>query len=96
MKNQSLRGAALAALVASLFAGGAAAAHPGHGKDKAKGVKCAGINECKGKGECGGADSACRGLNDCKGKAWITVASKKACEDKGGKVVTPPEHKKPK
>ena len=66
---------------------GVAAGHPNHAKEKSKGVKCAGVNACKGRGECGGADSSCRGMNDCKGQAWITVATKKQCADQGGKVV---------
>ena len=89
------RSVAIAAAVAAMFAAGSAQAHPGHTAHKAKGVKCAGVNECKGKGECGGADNACRGMNECKGQAWITVDSKKACDIKGGKVVKPHEHKKP-
>jgi hypothetical protein len=88
------KGVAIAAAVAAMFAAGSAKAHPGHSKEKSKTVKCSGINECKGKGECGGADNACRGMNECKGQAWITVDSKKFCETKGGKVVTPHEHKK--
>jgi len=79
-----------------MFAAGAARAHPGHAAEKSRGVKCAGVNECKGKGECGGADNACRGMNDCKGQSWVTVASKKVCTDKGGKIVQVHEHKKPK
>jgi uncharacterized membrane protein len=95
MKRGTLTGAVIAAAVASMFASGMAGAHPNHAKDKAKGVKCAGVNGCKGKGECGGADNACRGMNECRGQAWVSVASRKECDARGGKVVTPHEHKKP-
>ena len=92
MKKHLLSGAVIAAAVASMFAS-SAAAHPNHAKEKSKGVKCAGINACKGRGECGGADSSCRGLNDCKGQSWITVATRKQCADRGGKVVTSTSHR---
>ncbi len=58
-------------------------------KEAKKGVKCSGINECKGKGECGAADGshACKGKNGCKGKGWVNAADAKACTDKKGTVV---------
>jgi hypothetical protein len=56
-------------------------------KGKEKGVKCAGVNSCKGKGSCSSADNACAGKNGCKGKGWMEVKSEKACKDKGGTVV---------
>lgn len=58
-------------------------------KKAAKGVKCSGINECKGKGECGAADGShsCKGKNECKGKGWVNSANAKACTDKKGTVV---------
>ena len=49
-------------------------------------VKCSGINECKGKTECGGADHSCKGQNECKGKGWV-MASNDDCSSKGGSVV---------
>lgn len=49
-------------------------------------VKCSGINECKGKGECGAADHSCKGQNECKGKGWV-MASTEDCSGKGGSVV---------
>ncbi len=49
-------------------------------------VKCAGINECKGKGACGGATTSCAGTNECKGKGWLLL-SEKECKDKKGTVI---------
>lgn len=49
-------------------------------------VRCEGINECKGKGECGNAEYSCAGNNACKGKGWIVVSAKE-CKEKKGKVV---------
>ena len=49
-------------------------------------IKCAGINECKGQGACGGADHDCAGKNECKGKGWVKV-SMAECTAKGGTKV---------
>ena len=49
-------------------------------------VRCSGVNDCKGKGECGGANSSCAGTNECKGKGWV-LAAEKDCKSKGGKVL---------
>ncbi|MDX2013541.1 MAG: hypothetical protein SFW67_25335 [Myxococcaceae bacterium] len=78
----------VAAAVASLFATSAFAgdkAPAKTGKDAAQ-VKCTGVNECKGKGACGGAGHDCAGNNECKGKGWISLAEKD-CKAKGGTVV---------
>jgi len=75
-------------------AGGLLLTATAFGQDKEKkaakkGVKCSGINECKGKGECGAADGShsCKGKNECKGKGWVNSANAKACTDKKGAVV---------
>ena len=52
-----------------------------------KGVKCSGINSCKGQGACAGAGHGCAGKNSCKGTGWSYTKSEKECTDKGGKVV---------
>jgi hypothetical protein len=46
--------------------------------------ECAGINSCKGKGECGGVGHSCSGKNACKGKGWVkkTEAECKAAKGK--------------
>ncbi|MEW6433081.1 MAG: hypothetical protein AB1730_16380 [Myxococcota bacterium] len=82
------KGVMLASAVASLFASAALAADKAPKKD-AKGtapaeVRCEGVNECKGKGACGGATHGCAGQNECKGKGWV-VMSEKECKAKGGK-----------
>ncbi len=46
-------------------------------------VKCVGINECKGQGQCDMPTHACAGQNECKGKGWIMV-TKAECDAKGG------------
>lgn len=51
-----------------------------------KGVKCLGINACKGQSGCRTAANACKGQNSCKGKGWLMVDSEKECVDKGGTV----------
>jgi uncharacterized membrane protein len=86
MQNQ-LKGALVAAAVASLFAAGSAIAAD-DGKTEAKTVKCSGTNACKGHGACAGEGNACAGKNACKGHGWEKVSSAKDCTDKGGKVVT--------
>ena len=88
-----LTGAVVASVVAGLFAANAIAAGTTPAKDSkdskttsAK-VKCTGVNDCKGKGECSGDGHGCSGNNSCKGKGWVTMDSAKACTDKGGKVL---------
>lgn len=89
--TKTMKGVVLASAVASLFAGAALAGDKGTMKKEGKqasaeGVRCEGINECKGKGECGGAKHDCAGMNECKGKGWVSVAAKD-CKAKGGKVL---------
>lgn len=82
----TMNGKAIAMTVVGLLL--AAAPRVGHADDKTKEakVKCAGINACKGKGGCAGADNSCGGKNGCKGKGWIEVSAKE-CKDKKGTVV---------
>ncbi len=84
---KSTKGVLIASAVASLFIMNAANAQE-KSKDTAKAVKCAGVNECKGKAACAGAKNSCAGENGCKGQGWIKVGSEKECKDKGGTVVT--------
>ena len=80
-----MKGAVIASAVASLFlAKGALAADQAGGKAEAK-VKREGVNECKGKGACGGGGHDCAGQNACKGKGWIEL-SDADCKAKGGTV----------
>ena len=50
------------------------------------GVKCVGINSCKGTSECKTAKSECKGQNGCKGQGWTSTKSAKECTDAGGMV----------
>jgi hypothetical protein len=51
------------------------------------GVKCLGINECKGQGGCAVPDGhSCAGQNECKGKGWVKVSAAD-CTAKGGTVL---------
>lgn len=84
-------GALVAALVAGMFAAGAVAADekpPGtRAKETSVKVKCGGLNECRGKGECAGPGHACAGHNECRGKGWVTKESEEACKAAGGTVI---------
>jgi hypothetical protein len=85
---KTTKGVLIASAVASLFIMNAANAEEKGGKEASKAVKCAGVNECKGKGACAGAKNSCAGENGCKGQGWTKMSSEKECKDKGGTVVT--------
>lgn len=80
----TVKGAMVASAVAGLFAAGTPAVV--FAKDTAK-VKCAGINSCKGKGQCHSATSSCAGQNGCKGKGWVETTAKE-CKAKKGTIVS--------
>jgi hypothetical protein len=61
---KSLNKFALAAATAALFAGAIA---PVAHAEEAAGVKCEGINSCKGTSKCATATTSCSGQNACKG-----------------------------
>lgn len=54
---------------------------------QADGVKCSGINACKGQSACQTASSSCKGQNACKGQGWAEVGTAAECTSKGGKVL---------
>jgi hypothetical protein len=57
-------------------------------KAKTDVIKCAGLNDCKGKGACkAAAMNDCKGKNACKGKGFVETKTTKECADKGGKVL---------
>lgn len=88
MLKATVKGALIASVVAGMF--GCASSQPASvakSKEAASAVKCAGLNECKGKGACAGADNACKSVNSCKGKGWIET-SERECLDKGGTVLS--------
>lgn len=76
---------AIAATAAALFTGFAAPTLA-HAADE-MGVKCAGINSCKGTSECKTAKSGCKGQNSCKGQGWTHAKSAEECTSAGGKVL---------
>ena len=90
MKN-TLKGAVIASAVASLFAAGAFAGDA-PAPAASKGVKCAGVNSCKGTGACAGAKNSCAGKNSCKGTGWSYTPTAADCTAKKGTVV--PDHAK--
>ena len=75
-----------ALLVAMMLAAGDKAPAPKKNDKATAQVRCSGVNECKGKGACGGADSSCAGTNDCKGKGWVLLTEKE-CKEKKGTVL---------
>jgi hypothetical protein len=78
-------------MIAAAVAGMFMSATPVVAAEKAAGkIHCAGVNSCKGKGDCHSADNGCKGQNGCKGKGWIELGEK-ACKAKGGTVATPTE-----
>ena len=84
--KSSTRGALIALSVATMFA-----ARDVRADDTAKDapktdakVKCSGVNECAGKGSCGGAGNSCAGKNSCKGKGVMDMSAED-CAKKGGK-----------
>jgi hypothetical protein len=81
----SMKNAALASAVASLFLSGAALAKEKTEKKTDNKVMCSGINECKGHGGCKSASNACKGQNGCKGQG-VTETTSDDCKAKGGKV----------
>ena len=70
------------ATAAAIFAAGtfATAAH-------ADGVKCGGVNACKGQSSCKGAANSCKGQNACKGQGWTPVKNNLECTAKNGRIV---------
>jgi hypothetical protein len=73
----------LAASAAAAFALSAAVGPATAGN----GVKCSGINSCKGTSACKTAESSCKGKNSCKGFGWTETATAAECIAKGGKVM---------
>jgi hypothetical protein len=66
----------------SAFAAGAiaTAAH-------ADGVKCGGVNACKGQSACKTANSSCKGQNACKGQGFTEADTSLECTAQGGKLL---------
>lgn len=80
MRNKKLLvGATLATAAALIFA-----VAPATSIAASAGVKCYGINGCKGKSACKSANNSCKGLNNCKGQGFIMESSTDACNNAGG------------
>ena len=82
-------GTLIALAAASLFAaackknaGSDTMAHPA---DKSAQVACAGVNACKGMGECKTANNGCAGQNGCKSQGIVNMSEEK-CRADGGTV----------
>lgn len=88
--NRTTKGALIALSVAALFSARTATADSADSDVKTKKeakVRCTGVNECKGKGECAAAGNSCGGSNECKGKGVVMVPEEE-CTKKGGKVAS--------
>ena len=90
--NRTTKGAVIALGVAALFSARGAFAGSddkaaGHDAKKEAKVRCTGVNECKGKGECATGGNSCGGSNECKGKGVVMMGADK-CKEKGGTVAT--------
>ena len=79
------KGIVIASAVATLALSGSLTA-AAQDKGKMEPVKCAGANECKGKGSCKSAMNDCKGKNACKGKGFVETKDVKECATKGGKA----------
>lgn len=80
------KGVMIATAVAAMALGGELSALA-QGKAMSEPVKCAGLNDCKGKGACKSALNDCKGKNACKGKGFVETKTTKECGDRGGKVL---------
>ncbi len=84
--NRRQLGSIAAAAAFALLSTGIAAFDAAAAKDA--GVKCAGVNSCKGHSECKTATNECKGMNECKGHGWVTKSSESECTAAGGKVIS--------
>ena len=82
--TKSSLAASLAMAAAALFALGAA---PMAAQAQDAGVKCAGVNGCKGTSESKTAKSECKGHNSFKGQGWVSKKTADECTKAGGTVV---------
>ena len=74
-------GACLAAAAAVLVMAGTQVASAAEGSKS--GVKCYGVNACKGNSACKSAGNACKGQNACKGTGFVPTSAD-ACKQLGG------------
>src|ERR1700722_7779815 len=55
-----------------------------------QGVKCYGINGCKGKSACQTSANGCGGKNACKGQGYLMIPTQQECITKGGSLTEIP------
>ena len=81
-REHTLTKRTIIATAVSIFAAGtfATAAH-------ADGVKCSGVNACKGQSACKMGNSSCKGQNACKGQGFTQTSDVASCTAQGGKVI---------
>jgi hypothetical protein len=72
------------ATAAAIFAAGSLVAVAAHAQG---GVKCAGVNACKGQSACKMTNSSCKGQNACKGQGFTQTSDVASCTAQGGKVI---------
>lgn len=83
MKKTQILGYASAGILLAISGLGA-----GCNRTNSEKGECHGVNECKGKGACGGVHPDgtkydCAGKNTCKGLGWLELTEKE-CNDKKG------------
>lgn len=85
MKQYARSGAVLAAAALSFVVGNTVIGNLAQaaGDDQ---ILCAGVNSCKGQGDCHSYVNSCKGQNDCKGKGYKFQTATQ-CASMGGKVV---------
>jgi uncharacterized membrane protein len=87
--SNTVKGTLIAGAVAALF--GCAGSNQQHAaapvSEGGEGVKCFGVNSCKGQGTCATADHSCGKHTPCKGQGWLPLDSAAECTAKGGKVL---------
>jgi hypothetical protein len=88
MYKATLKGAAIASALVSMFASGSVLAQDKADKSTSHMVKCNGSNDCKGHGGCKSAKNDCKGHNGCKGQSFTMEAGAKECAAKGGSAAT--------
>ena len=85
MESKTIRGMAIAASAAVLFASGCAATNPGSaGESTEARVACNGANACKGLSECHTANNQCAGQNACKGTGFVSLTPDDCKKATGG------------
>jgi hypothetical protein len=90
IQTKKLAGGLVATAAAALFLSGCATSHDSTYSNATAdagvaGVKCVGVNSCKGSSSCKTVNISCKGHNSCKGKGFVML-DKGACDQVGGKV----------